>query len=119
LTSFARQFEQYFPTVRPFASSRVRRQPSHYESFAFSRLWTAASHLASARLRRGLILAEKEWQTLCESIAKERDPERRSILLDRLHKTMELRRQARRLLREKLDRPGPVPDSSGEQRPAK
>jgi hypothetical protein len=32
---------------------------------------------------------------------------------------MGLRRQALRLLREKLDRPGPVPESSGGQRPAK
>jgi hypothetical protein len=56
---------------------------------------------------------EKEWQTLCESIAKERDPERMSILLDRLIKTMDMRRQALQLLREKLDQPGPAPNSSG------
>lgn len=118
MTSFARQFEQYFPTA-PLCILRVLRQLSHYESFAFSRLWTAASHLASACLRRGLILDEKEWQTLCESIAKERDPERMSILLDGLNKTMDLGRQALQLLREKLDRPGPVPHASAKQRPAK
>jgi hypothetical protein len=56
---------------------------------------------------------EKEWQALCESIAKERDPERMSILLDRLIKTMDMRRQALQLLREKLDQPGPAPSSSG------
>lgn len=56
---------------------------------------------------------EKEWQALCESIAKERNPERMLILLDRLIKTMDLRRQALQLLREKSDQPGPAPDSSG------
>jgi len=39
---------------------------------------------------------EKDWQALCESIAKERDPDKMSMLLDRLIKTMDLRRQALR-----------------------
>ena len=62
-----------------------------------------------------MTIEEKEWQALCDSIAKERDPERMSILLDRLIKTMGMRRHALQLLREKLDQsgPGPGPDASG------
>jgi len=37
---------------------------------------------------------EKDWQALCDSISKERDPDKMSMLLDRLIKTMDLRRQA-------------------------
>jgi hypothetical protein len=55
---------------------------------------------------------EKEWQALCESIATERDPDRMSILLARLIKEMDARRQA---LRNNGNKPptGSGPDSAG------
>jgi hypothetical protein len=43
-----------------------------------------------------VIIDEKEWQALCESIATERDPDRMTMLLARLIKEMEARRQALR-----------------------
>lgn len=38
-------------------------------------------------------VGDKEWYALCEEIAKERDPERMSRLLDSLIKSIDGRRQ--------------------------